>query len=76
MPTGERVRYTLSALIPRADWREPLTQGSFVERTYQQAISGSDFRLSTAIEIFLAKIVCFRYIAFIFFIRYLMTGPP
>ena len=43
MPTGERVRYTLSAVIPRNDWREPLTQGSFVERTYQQAISGTDF---------------------------------
>ena len=26
MPTGERVRYTLSAVIPRNDWREPLTQ--------------------------------------------------
>ena len=36
MPTGERVRYTLSAVIPRNDWREPLTQRSFVERTYQE----------------------------------------
>ena len=70
MPTGERVRYTLSAVIPRNDWREPLTQRSFVERTYQQAISGTDFRLSTAIEIFLAKIVALRYIGFTFFIRY------
>jgi len=26
MPTGERVRYTLSAVIPRNNWREPLTQ--------------------------------------------------
>ena len=92
---GERLRYTLSAVIPRNDWREPLTQRSFVERTYQEpcttisiefrvnpmavtregsrlapAISGDDLRLGTSIEIFLAKIICLRYIGFTFFIRY------
>jgi len=36
MPTGERVRYTLSAVIPRNDWREPLTQRFFVEPTFQE----------------------------------------
>jgi hypothetical protein len=36
MPTGERVRYTLIAVIPRHDWREPLTQRSFVEPTFQE----------------------------------------
>ena len=30
------VRYTLNALIPRYDWREPLTQRSFVEPTFQE----------------------------------------
>ncbi len=92
MPTGERVRYTLSAVIPRNDWREPLTQRSFVEPTFQEpcttidglspiavaregsrlaaAISGDDLRLGTSIEIFLAKMVPLRYIAFKFFIRY------
>ena len=86
------MRYKLSAVIPRNDCREPLTQRSFVEWTYQEpcttidglspiavaregsrlaaAISGDDLRLGTSIEIFLAKIVSLRYIAFIFFIRY------
>jgi hypothetical protein len=36
MPTGERVRYTLSAVIPRNEWREPLTQRFFVEPTFQE----------------------------------------
>src|SRR5882762_7507850 len=92
MPTGERVRYMLSAVIPRNDWREPLTQRSFVEWTYQEpcttidglspiavaregsrlaaALSGNDLRKVSSIEIILAKIVCLRYIAFIFSIRY------
>ena len=26
MPAGEQVRYKLSGVIPRNDWREPLTQ--------------------------------------------------
>ena len=91
MPTGEHVRYKLSGVIPRNDWREPLTQRSFVEWTYQEpcttidglspiavaregsglaaAISGDDLRLGTSIEIFLAKIICGRYIAFTSFIR-------
>ena len=34
MPTGESVRYRLSAVIPDNDWRE-LTQRSFVEPTFQ-----------------------------------------
>ena len=91
MPTAEHVRYTLSGVIPRNDWRELLTQRSFVEWTYQEpcttidglspiavareesrltaAISGDDLRLGTSIEIFLAKIICGRYIAFTSFIR-------
>jgi len=36
MPTGERVRYTLSAQIPRNEWREPLKQRCFVEPTFQE----------------------------------------
>ena len=92
MPMGEHVRYTLSAVIQRNDWRELLTQRSFVEWTYQEpcttngglspiavasegsrltaAISGDDLRLGTSIEIFLAKIICGRYIAFTSLIRY------
>jgi hypothetical protein len=92
MPTGGHVRYKLSGAIPRNDWREPLTQRSFVEWTYQEpcttldglspiavaregsrlaaAISGDELRLGTSIEIFLAKIVCGRYIDFTCLIRY------
>jgi hypothetical protein len=91
MPTGEHVRYTLSGVIPRNDWREPLAQRSFVKRTYQEPcttidelspiavaregrdwlrqFSGDDVRLGTSIEIFLAKIIFGRYIAFTCFIR-------
>ena len=36
MRTGERERYTLSGVIPRNDWQEPLTQRSFVERAYHE----------------------------------------
>jgi hypothetical protein len=32
MPKRARLRYKLSAVIPRNDCREPLTQWSFVER--------------------------------------------
>src|SRR5580765_8085415 len=42
MPAGERVRYTLSAVIPRNDWRESLTQRSFVEWTYQETCTTID----------------------------------
>ena len=91
MPMGEHVRYTLSAVIQRNDWRQLLTQRSFVEWTYQElcttidglspiavaregsglaaAISGDDLRLGTSIEIFLAKIICGRYIGFTSLIR-------
>ena len=90
MPMGEHVRYTLSAVIQRNDWRQLLTQRSFVEWTYQEpctTIDGlspialareggdwlrqfrDDLRLGTSIEIFLAKIICGRYIGFTSFIR-------
>ena len=71
MPTGERVRYTLSAVIPRNDWREPLTQLRAQRDagvSYQE--KGDDLRKVSSIELVLAKIVPFRYIAFKFFIRY------
>ena len=46
MPTGQRVRYTLNAVIPRDDWQEP--------------IDGlNDLRKVSSIELVLAKIVPF-----------------
>jgi hypothetical protein len=43
MPTGERVRYTLSALIPRGDSREPLRKGlssnGLANKQFQEAPS-------------------------------------
>jgi hypothetical protein len=79
MPTGEHGRYTLSAVIPRNDWREPIDGLSPMwyrvkSRDEQATISENGSRKVSSIEIVLAKIVCGRYIAFNFFIRYVVTG--
>jgi hypothetical protein len=47
MPTGERVRYTLSAVIPRNDWWEPLTQ----LRAQRDAGESSQEKGTTAAEL-------------------------
>ena len=75
MPTGEHVRYTFSAVIPRNDWREPIDglSPTAVAREGSRliaAISENDLRKISSIELVLDKIVPFRYIAFKVVIRY------
>ena len=64
MPTGEHVRYTLSAVIPRNDWREPIDGLNPIAVAHEgsrliAAISENDLRKVSSIELFLAKIVPF-----------------
>jgi hypothetical protein len=71
MPTSERLRGKLSAVIPRHEWRKLLMQWFFAERTFQEPCTTTgqwQFRGATpggiSIEIFLAKMMFGRYTAF------------
>jgi hypothetical protein len=71
MPTSERLRGKLSAVIPRHEWRKLLMQRFFVERTFEEPCTTTgqrQFQGATpggiSIEIFLAKMMFGRYTAF------------